>query len=108
MALVKIDDVFLYTALTATAHQCWLMKKYLQDNNINYTNLHYNDDTQLPDVFAPLNTWWTNVTFDEMPILIYTEIHDDLPPSKYPRKFFKTVADIQASNFLQEYQLGRS
>ncbi len=108
MALTKIDDVYLYTAMDHTAQACFEMKQYLQDNNVNFNHLHYNDDSQLPDVFAPLSTWWEGETFNAMPILIYTEIHDDLPPSRYPRKFFKTLDDLKASTFIQDYQRGQN
>lgn len=101
MAFVKLDDVYLYTGLTSKAQQCYEMKKWLTDNNVKFTSLHYNDDAQHPELFAALNTWWEGVTFSEFPILICTEVHDDMSISQYPKRYYKSLEDAQASDFLQ-------
>lgn len=99
MAITKIEEVYLYTTLDHTHAECYGMKKWLDDNNIQYTNLHYPAEIK-DEVFAPLNTWWDGVTFTDFPILIYTEVHDDIPASRSPRKYAKTLAEAQASDFL--------
>ncbi len=107
MAITKLDDIHLYTGLTEHAQQCWDMKKYLQDNGVKFQNLHYADDAQHPSVFKPLSTWWPNIVeFNAFPILVYTEVHDDLSVSQYPRKFFTNLEDLKASNFLELAKLG--
>lgn len=101
MAITKIDDINLYVGLTADAQKCWDMKKFLLDNNIKFTTLMYTDDAQHAELFAAISTWWPGETFDRFPILVYTEIDLNLPPSQYPRNFAKSVADLQSTNFVQ-------
>jgi hypothetical protein len=103
MAITKIDDVFLYVGITDGVTEANNIKKWLVANNINYTLLFYGDDAQHADVFVALNSWWPDTNIVDFPVLVYTEIHDDLPPSRYPRKYFQTLADIQGSNFLSTY-----
>lgn len=107
MALTKIDDICLYTALNEDAQECYELKKWLNDNGVSFQGLHYNDDSQLEEVFTALNTWWENANFTKLPILVYTEIHSDLSPMLYPKKFFTTLEEAKASNFLNDYKLGR-
>lgn len=99
MAIIKIEEVYLYTTLDHTHAECYGMKKWLDDNGVKYANLHYPAELK-NDVFAPLDTWWTGVTFTDFPVLIYTEVRDDVPLSQSPRRFFTTLADAQASDFL--------
>jgi hypothetical protein len=107
MALTKIVDCSLYAGLTQNAQACYEFKQWLKDNNVEFQLLMYSDDNQHQGVFDSLNTWWPDPQFSSFPIFIYTEIHDDLSPMMYPRKYFKTVADIQASDFLTQYAVGR-
>ena len=99
MAIVKIEEVYLYTTLDHTHAECYAIKKWLDDNSVKYTNLHYASEL-INDVLTPLNTWWDGVTFGDFPILIYVEVRDDMPLSQSPRRYFKTLADAQASEFL--------
>ena len=109
MALIKIDDVDLYTGFTASAADCYAAKKWLDEQNITYTLMNYADDSQHNDLFNALNTWWPNQhTFTDFPFVIYTEIHDDLSPKNYPKVCIQGLADIQASNLPQLWKLGRS
>lgn len=99
MAIIKIEEVYLYATLDHTHAECYEMKKWLDDNNVNYTYLHYHAEAK-NDALAPLNTWWEGVTFTDFPIIIYTEVRDDVPLSQSPRRYFTTLADAQASEFL--------
>jgi hypothetical protein len=101
MAITKIDDIDLYVGLTTDAQTCWEMKKFLTDNNIKFRTMMYADDAQHEALFTAVSTWWEDVTFDKFPFLTYTEIDSDVPPSQYPRKFAKTVADLQTGDFVQ-------
>jgi hypothetical protein len=107
MAITKLDDINLYTGLTEDAHACWEMKKFLTDNGVKHQVLHYSDDAQHPQVFGPLSTWWEDTKFTKFPILIYTEVHDDLSVSQYPRRYFTDLEVLKASNFLELYNLGK-
>lgn len=101
MAITKIDDIDLYVGLTADAQACWDMKKFLTDNNIKFRTMMYADDSQHKSLFEAISTWWPGETFDKFPFVIYTEVDLDLPPSQFPRKFAKTVAELQSGNFVQ-------
>lgn len=101
MAITKIDDIDLYVGLTADVQACWDIKKFLVDNNIKFRTLMYADDSQHEDLFKSISTWWEGKTFDRFPILTYTEVLDDAPPSQFPRKFAITIAELQSGNFVQ-------
>ena len=101
MAITKIDDVDLYVGLTADVQACWDMKKFLTDNNIKFRTLMYADDSQHEQLFASISTWWFEETFDRFPILTYTEVLDDAPPSQYPKRFARKIEDLQGTDFLQ-------
>jgi hypothetical protein len=108
MAVTKIDDVHLYAGMTDGIIEANNMKKWLKDNNIEYTLMFYADESAHTGLLEALSSWWrddSNAAFTDFPILVYTEIHDDLPPSRYPRKFFKTLSDMQNSNFLSVYKV---
>lgn len=99
MAILKLEEVYLYTTLDHTHAECYALKQWLDSNNVDYVNLHYAAETKA-DVLAPLSTWWEGVTFTDFPILVYTEIRDDMPFSRAPRRYFTNLADAQASDFL--------
>lgn len=101
MAITKIDDIDLYVGLTKDVQACWDMKKFLVDNNIKFRTMMYADDSQHEALFTAISTWWEGETFENFPIVTYVEIDPDLPPSQYPRKFARVVADLQAGNFLK-------
>ncbi len=111
MALTKIVDCYLYSGFTEEAQACSDLKIWLENNNIDFQFLFYADNSQHEAVFTALNSWWPKLEpenkLDKFPIFVYTEVHDDLTPAKYPRKFFKSVTEIQASDFLTQYLLGR-
>ena len=75
--IVGITNVYLYTGLTATGgNDSALAVKWIEENNINDTNLWYGDHNQHPEVFDSLNTWGIG-TFDDFPFVIYEEVSDD-------------------------------
>lgn len=100
MAIIKIEEVYLYTTLDETHQECYDMKKWLDDNNVQYTLLHYFTAEQKSQAIEPLKTWWENCTITNFPILIYTEVRDDTPLSLSPRRYFTQLTDAQNSEFL--------
>jgi hypothetical protein len=107
MAITKIDDLHLYAGITSTAQQIWEMKNFLNTNGVQYQLMFYGEDERHKELFDALNTWWNGANIVAFPILVYTEIHDDLPPSRYPRIYYTDLATLQSSNFLNDYKLGR-
>lgn len=80
--LVKIKQVYLYGAWTQDAQECYDIKKLLDDNNIPYQFLTYNDPVQHGPTFDALSTW----TFKgvqrpradfRFPIVYWTNLYDD-------------------------------
>ncbi len=109
--LTKIDDIHLYTCDAITPNtECAAAVQYFADNSvIDYTLLNYADPTQHADCLAPINTWWHNgePEVTGFPFVIYTEIHDNLPPSRYPLVAIQGLDNITNSTFAEIYQLGR-
>lgn len=85
--LVKIKKIHVYTAMTEDAAECWDVLKLLKDNNLPFTHLNWHDDTELHNVYAPLNTWnYSNdgegsetfsKEFTRMPIIHWECVYDD-------------------------------
>jgi hypothetical protein len=80
--IVVIKDVYLYTGLTTTGgNDSAAAYQWLQDNNIEFTHLSYNDSSQYESVFNALNTWDIG-EFTDFPFVIYDEKHDDFTAVK--------------------------
>lgn len=113
MSITKIDDIYLYTDLDWTPDQIGESvdaKSYMDTTGINYIHLNYADPAQHHDAISPLNSWGFSDgshTIDKFPFIIYTEIHDDLSPSAYPRVLLYGLEAIKNSNLVELYQLGR-
>jgi len=82
--VVKIKEVLLYVGYTANAQQCYLMKKYLEDNNVAFNLMNYGDDSHHQDVFGAMSTWnygrpgeqvQHNIT--DFPFVTWKEYYDD-------------------------------
>ena len=108
MALTKIDDIFLYTGLTASASASYEAKTWLDSQNIPYEFMHYAVPSEHQALFTALNTWWPDQhVFTDFPFVIYTEIHDDLSPRNYPKICLMGLDEIKNSNLVDLYKLGR-
>jgi len=108
MSLTKIDDIYLYTGLTASANNSYAAKKWFDEQGIEYIFMHYGNEAEHASLFAALDTWWPGEhTFTDFPFVVYTEIHDDLSPRNYPRICLYGLDNIVNSNLPQLYQLGR-
>ena len=100
--LIKIIHVHLYTANTSE-EACNQAKQWLDDNGVEYTHLHYGDESQHPDVLNALNSWF-GTSFTQFPIVVYDEIYDDQPSQ---RAFIYGTTALTRSNLAELYQLGR-
>lgn len=100
--LIKIIQVHLYTANT-NEEACNQAKQWLDNNGVEYTHLHYGDESQHSDVFTALNSWF-GTNFSQFPIVVYDEIYDDQPSQ---RAFIYGTTALTQSNLAELYQLGR-
>ena len=86
--VVKIKEVLLYVGYTANALQCFLMKKYLEDNNVNFVLMNYSDDSHHSDVFSAMSTWTYGRAEEakqheikDFPFVTWKEYYDDYEQS---------------------------
>jgi hypothetical protein len=114
MALQKIDDIFLYTDLNWDPKEqsdSVEAKKWMDSLGIKYEHLNYADKREHDkNVHAPLRTWMFTRgrhSFGSFPFVIYTEVHDDLSPARYPRVLHFGLEEIISSNLAEIYKLGR-
>ena len=114
MAITKIDSIYLYTNLTwaeGETSDSVEARKYLDDNGVQYIHLNYADPAQHEAALAPLRTWMfsdglhTEIT--DFPFIIYSEVHDDMDSSMYPKVLIYGLDAIKQSNLTDLYQLGR-
>ena len=108
--LTRIDDIHLYMGMTEHAAECYEAKKFLGDLGVAFVPYMYADDTAHPGLFEALTSWnmvGSPAQIAKFPFLIYTEIHDDLPPSQFPRVCLYGVAAMMASDIAAKYKLGR-
>jgi hypothetical protein len=108
--LLKIKEVYLYTSQKkASAADCLEAKKLLDDAGVDYKHLWYEDETQHPQVFSALSTWFwgptrTQRAFDDFPIVHWTECFDDFEQHIHHSA---GLAELQASNLLKNAALAR-
>jgi hypothetical protein len=120
--LVRIDDIHLYTNIdwaSGDLQVSHMAQKFFEENDMPVILMNYNGSPEILEAaLEPLRTWRfenkiseTNKygLFDlqEFPFLIYTEVHDDIPPSKFPRILLYGYDEIVDSNILELYKLGR-
>lgn len=75
--IVRIANVYLYTGLTPTGgNNSATALQWLEDNNIEHTNLWYGDPKQHQSVFDALNTWKVG-EFLDFPFIIYDIVDDE-------------------------------
>lgn len=110
MSLVRIDDIHLYGGLTEDAGDCYRTKKWLDDNNIKFVHLFYQDDKQCAEVIETVNSWFVtpeqSVVISKLPFVVYCEVDSDLPISQYPRKVLVGYDEI-TSKLKDLYAVGR-
>lgn len=100
MALVKIEEVFLYVATTENPAENLEAVAFMDHSNIPYVKLQYNDSEQLPNVLAAVNTWWDRPDVNlppltGFPFLVYTEVHDNILARHSPVKYLAGLDNIK-------------
>jgi len=96
-----------------------MAQKFFEENDVPVVLMNYHgSEAILEAALEPLRTWrfankvtdtnkYGTFDFQEFPFLIYTEVHDDLSPSQYPKIVLYGYDEIVDSNILELYQLGR-
>lgn len=101
MAVVKIEEVILYiTQETSTMVENLEALSFLDHSGIPYTKLIYADSTQYQAILDALNSWWARPDIalppaTGFPLLIYTEVHDDIPARYSPVKYKQGLEAIK-------------
>jgi hypothetical protein len=110
MSFVRIDDIHLYGGLTEDAVDCYRTKKWLEENNIQFIHLFYQDENQCNEVIETVNKWFVTeeqtAVISKLPFLVYCEVDTDLPISQYPRKVLVGYDEI-TSKLKELYAVGR-
>lgn len=102
MAIKKIEEVYLYVSETATnSAENIEAAAYMDHSGIAYNKLMYNDPSQHESVFNALNSWWTQHPYkpqpavEAFPLLVYTEVHDDIPARYSPILYLAGIDAIK-------------
>ena len=102
MALVKIEEIYLYVseAVPNPAENIQAIA-FMENSGIPFTRMMYNDPSQHADALAALNSWWVNNPIcslppvDSFPFLTYVEVDDTIPARLSPVKYLKGIDDIK-------------
>jgi hypothetical protein len=86
--VVKIDNVYLYTAGTLGGKEDAAAKKLLNDAKISYVELAYSDASQHVAVFSAVSTWYwgedkSQRHISKFPFVHWKEYYDDLFPMDF-------------------------
>lgn len=81
--LLRIRDVYLYTAFNDDAVECLNAKKLLEEHNIPFSLLHYNSG--FDEAIAPLKTWYFAADPSETPV--------QRADAKFPLVHWKNIFD---------------
>jgi hypothetical protein len=113
MAISKIDAIYLYTDMTweeGEKTDSTQARAYLDAEGVEYILLNYADPAQHEDATSPLRTWGFIDGYHDIkafPFVIYTEVHDDMSMTKWPKVLLYGLDAIIESNISDLYKLGR-
>lgn len=101
MAIVKIEEVFLYTSeYVGDAIQNIQANAFMEKSGVPYTKLFYNELNQSNEVLNTVNTWFARPDvnlppLETYPFIVYTEVHDDIPARYSPVKYVSGKENIE-------------
>lgn len=101
MALVKIEEVYLYTKDGfQDVPEMLKAKAFMDKTGIPYTHLNYNDQGGAEETLRSVNTWWSRPDInlppvEKYPFITYTEVHDDIPARYSPVKYKQGLENIE-------------
>lgn len=102
MALVKIEEIYLYVSeVVPNAAENIQATAFMDHSGIPFVRMMYNDASQHPEALAALNSWWTNhpthpmPPVESFPFVTYVEVHDDIPARLSPVKYLAGIEEIK-------------
>jgi hypothetical protein len=105
-AVLKYDQVYLYTRYASIDSANF--RKFLKDNDIAFTELHYSVDA-VSDALEPLNTWFEDgnggrVRFTDMPIVIYDAVYweADDNTDRYAKRWYAISSSKLPADFVSK------
>ena len=98
MAIVKIEELYLYVSevVENSAENIQAMA-FLDHSGLPFVKMMYNDPSQHPQVFEPLNSWWADrlPAVNSFPLLTYVEVHDNIAARYSPVQYLQGIDDIK-------------
>lgn len=102
MSVIKIEEVYLYVSeVVENSAENIQAVAFMDHAGLPFTIMRYNDISQHPYVFEPINSWWVNhptaplPAIDSFPFVTYVEVHDDIPARFSPVKYLKGIDAIK-------------
>jgi hypothetical protein len=105
MAVIKIEEVYLYTTDTLdNPVENIQAQAFMENSGIPYIRMYYNDPEQVNEVINIMNKWWNreglpeyaiSPNIEKMPYVVYTEVHDDIPARLSPIRYLAGIDDIK-------------
>lgn len=97
--IVGIANIYLYTALTATASDSFEAKTWMDQSGVSYTHLHYHDINQVQDVLSAISTWFpSQLPLLDFPFVTYEERYNNFTSNV---KLLRDKQSILASNLAE-------
>lgn len=94
MAIVKIEEVFIYVSVSSVDDPVENAKALaaIDHSGIPFGKLIYSDPEQRQMIFDSVNSWWCRDPYNlepvnSFPFITYTEVHDDIPARSSPVKY---------------------
>lgn len=87
-----MKNIYLYGALNSSVTELYNIKKYLEDNNIQFTLLFYTDEKQFDVVLESIKTWFPGKKITNYPILVWDNEDNT-------RDFVSTLSQVKKLNF---------
>lgn len=106
MAVIKIDNIYVYTTDVVNALECHELVAWLDHNRIPYTKLYYAEESRLLEVTKALNTWWNGKEVSYWPFVVFYEARDTLPDGHTMPNFIEGKDNVIAQ-LPALYALGR-
>lgn len=108
---IKYTDIYLYSTNNADSAS---LRAYLDTNQINYTNLNYNDDEGKTATLSALSTWFDDtsqpdnpnakIIFSTLPVLIFEKLFwvSEDGQEKLQKRHYATSTNTIPSDFLEK------